>query len=153
MGIVVWSASHRAICWKILWRQLFLIFLLTLLINEVFFLMQKLVSGDIWALAVDCAIGKLLDAFIVTNHKDSLVLRDCAREANYRNLQIIIYDFAKSRLHLLTFHFISCISFSFSVLNFMSCGWFAGLTSRITCFLLLITQPLFQFYSQTILLC
>ncbi|OAY78563.1 Structural maintenance of chromosomes protein 6B [Ananas comosus] len=60
----------------------------------------KLVSGDIWALAVDCAIGKLLDAFIVTNHKDSLVLRDCAREANYRNLQIIIYDFAKPRISI-----------------------------------------------------
>nr|CAD1840132.1 unnamed protein product [Ananas comosus var. bracteatus] len=61
---------------------------------------KKLVSGDIWALAVDCAIGKLLDAFIVTNHKDSLVLRDCAREANYRNLQIIIYDFAKPRISI-----------------------------------------------------
>lgn len=56
---------------------------------------QTLVNGDIWALAVDCAIGKLLDAFIVTNHKDSLLLRACSREANYHDLQIIIYDFSR----------------------------------------------------------
>ncbi|XP_073004017.1 structural maintenance of chromosomes protein 6B-like isoform X3 [Typha latifolia] len=60
----------------------------------------KLVSGDTWAVAVDYAIGKILDAFIVTNHKDSLVLRDCAKEANYRNLQIIIYDFSRPQLNI-----------------------------------------------------
>ncbi|KAH7659441.1 P-loop containing nucleoside triphosphate hydrolase protein [Dioscorea alata] len=59
-----------------------------------------LVSGDMWALAVDCAIGRLLDAFIVTEHKDSLLLRACAREANYQNLQIIIYDFSRPRLNI-----------------------------------------------------
>ncbi|XP_074567788.1 structural maintenance of chromosomes protein 6B-like [Curcuma longa] len=57
-------------------------------------------NSDVWALAVDSAIGKLLDAFIVTNHKDSLLLRDCSREANYRNIQIIIYDFSVPRLHI-----------------------------------------------------
>nr|CAB3449120.1 unnamed protein product [Digitaria exilis] len=56
---------------------------------------DKQLSSDYWSVAVDCAIGKLLDAFIVTCHKDLLVLRDCAKEANYRSLQIIIYDFAK----------------------------------------------------------
>ncbi|KAG6528203.1 hypothetical protein ZIOFF_010354 [Zingiber officinale] len=60
----------------------------------------KLENSDVWALAVDSAIGKLLDAFIVTNHKDSLLLRDCSREANYRNIQIIIYDFSVPRLHI-----------------------------------------------------
>ncbi|KAJ3698353.1 hypothetical protein LUZ61_002058 [Rhynchospora tenuis] len=60
----------------------------------------KLVEDDFWALAVDNAIGKLLDAFIVTSHKDSLILKDCAREANYRNLQIIIYDFSRPRLEI-----------------------------------------------------
>ncbi|XP_073111827.1 structural maintenance of chromosomes protein 6B [Elaeis guineensis] len=59
-----------------------------------------LISGDIWALAVDCAVGRLLDAFIVTDHRDSLLLRACAREANYANLQIIIYDFSRPRLNI-----------------------------------------------------
>ncbi|KAJ0962005.1 hypothetical protein J5N97_029833 [Dioscorea zingiberensis] len=59
-----------------------------------------LVNGDIWALAIDCAIGRLLDAFIVTNHKDSLLLRACAKEANYQNLQILIYDFSQPRLNI-----------------------------------------------------
>ena len=48
-----------------------------------------------WALAIEHAIGKLLNAFIVTNHKDELLLRTCARESNYSNLQIIIYDFER----------------------------------------------------------
>nr|CAB3456476.1 unnamed protein product [Digitaria exilis] len=60
----------------------------------VFVLMQQL-SSDYWSVAVDCAFGRLLDAFIVSCHKDSLALRECAKEANYHNLQIIIYDFAK----------------------------------------------------------
>ncbi|CAN6195274.1 unnamed protein product [Urochloa humidicola] len=54
-------------------------------------------SSDYWSVAVDCAFGRLLDAFIVSCHKDSIVLRECAKEANYRNLQIVIYDFAKPR--------------------------------------------------------
>lgn len=56
--------------------------------------MQEL-SSDSWSVAVDCALGRLLDAFIVSCHNDLLVLRDCAKEANYHNLPIIIYDFAK----------------------------------------------------------
>ncbi|KAA8539789.1 hypothetical protein F0562_026481 [Nyssa sinensis] len=59
-----------------------------------------LVHGEMWALAVENAIGKLLNAFIVTDHKDSLLLRGCAREANYNHLQIIIYDFSRPRLHI-----------------------------------------------------
>lgn len=59
-----------------------------------------LIQGDKWALAVENAIGKLLNAFIVTDHKDSLLLRACAREANYNYLQIIIYDFSRPRLHI-----------------------------------------------------
>ncbi|CAB4271219.1 unnamed protein product [Prunus armeniaca] len=57
-------------------------------------------NGDVWALAVEHAIGRLLNAFIVTNHKDSLLLRTCAREANYSDLQIIIYDFSLPRLNI-----------------------------------------------------
>ncbi|KAM0053457.1 putative structural maintenance of chromosomes protein [Helianthus debilis subsp. tardiflorus] len=59
-----------------------------------------LIQGDKWAVAVENAIGKLLNAFIVTDHKDSLVLRSCAREANYPYLQIIIYDFSIPRLQI-----------------------------------------------------
>ncbi|KAM7504621.1 hypothetical protein LguiB_003525 [Lonicera macranthoides] len=59
-----------------------------------------LVHGDKWAVAVENAIGKLLNAFIVTDHKDSLLLRACAREANYPNVQIIIYDFSRPRLNI-----------------------------------------------------
>lgn len=59
-----------------------------------------LVNGDIWAIAVENAIGKMLNAFIVTDHKDSLLLRGCAREANYNHLQIIIYDFSRPRLNI-----------------------------------------------------
>uniref|UniRef100_A0A2N9ED29 Rad50/SbcC-type AAA domain-containing protein n=1 Tax=Fagus sylvatica TaxID=28930 RepID=A0A2N9ED29_FAGSY len=59
-----------------------------------------LVNGDTWASAVENAIGRLLNAFIVSNHKDALVLRGCAREANYSHLQIVIYDFARPRLDI-----------------------------------------------------
>lgn len=55
-----------------------------------------LTDGE-WARAVENALGKLLDAFIVTCHKDMVLLRSCAREANYANLQILIYDFSKPR--------------------------------------------------------
>ncbi|KAK3132524.1 hypothetical protein QOZ80_6AG0523890 [Eleusine coracana subsp. coracana] len=57
-------------------------------------------ASDCWSLAVDCAVGRLLDAFIVSCHKDLLLLRDCAKEANYRNVQIIIYDFARPLLEI-----------------------------------------------------
>ena len=46
-----------------------------------------------WSLAIEAAIGKLLDAFIVTNHSDMRLLREMAKRAQYGNLQIIIYDF------------------------------------------------------------
>lgn len=59
-----------------------------------------LVNGDTWAPAVEQAIGRLLNAFIVTDHKDALLLRGCAREANYHHLQIIISDFSRPRLSL-----------------------------------------------------
>ncbi|KAI4323824.1 hypothetical protein L6164_023401 [Bauhinia variegata] len=58
----------------------------------------NLVNGDKWAVAVEHAIGKMLNSFIVTDHKDSLLLRECAREAHYGHLQIIIYDFSRPRL-------------------------------------------------------
>lgn len=58
--------------------------------------MQKLASES-WSFAVECALGRLLDAFIVSCHRDSVILRECAKEVNYHNLQIIIYDFAKPR--------------------------------------------------------
>uniref|UniRef100_A0A0A8ZY43 Similar to MIM (HYPERSENSITIVE TO MMS, IRRADIATION AND MMC) n=1 Tax=Arundo donax TaxID=35708 RepID=A0A0A8ZY43_ARUDO len=57
-------------------------------------------ASDSWSVAVDCAFGRLLDAFIVSCHKDSLVLRGCAKQANYHNLQIIIYDFTKPRMDI-----------------------------------------------------
>ncbi|KMZ62352.1 structural maintenance of chromosomes protein 6A [Zostera marina] len=54
----------------------------------------KLIDGDFWALAIENAIGRMLDAFIVTDSKDAGVLRKCANEANYRNVQILIYNFS-----------------------------------------------------------
>ncbi|XP_049405607.1 structural maintenance of chromosomes protein 6B isoform X1 [Solanum stenotomum] len=59
-----------------------------------------LVDGDKWGTAIECAVGKVLNAFIVTDHKDSLLLRACAREANYKHLQIVIYEFSRPRLHI-----------------------------------------------------
>nr|GLL39382.1 structural maintenance of chromosomes protein 6B-like [Ipomoea trifida] len=59
-----------------------------------------LVDGEKWGAAVENAIGRLLNAFIVTDHKDSLVLRACAKDANYSSLQIIIYDFSRPRLNI-----------------------------------------------------
>ncbi|KAI8564575.1 hypothetical protein RHMOL_Rhmol03G0191100 [Rhododendron molle] len=61
---------------------------------------QTLVHGDMWAVAVESAVGKLLNAFIVTDHKDSVLLRGCAKEAGYNHLQIVIYDFARPRLSI-----------------------------------------------------
>ncbi|KAL6126943.1 hypothetical protein ACLB2K_074988 [Fragaria x ananassa] len=52
------------------------------------------------ATTIETAIGRLLNAFIVTNLKDSQLLRTCAREANYNHLQIIIYDFSLPRLNI-----------------------------------------------------
>ncbi|KAK4480619.1 hypothetical protein RD792_013697 [Penstemon davidsonii] len=60
----------------------------------------KLEHGDMWSIAVENAVGRLLNAFIVTNHKDSILLRDCAREANYNHLKIIIYDFSRPRMDI-----------------------------------------------------
>ncbi|EXC13936.1 hypothetical protein L484_006634 [Morus notabilis] len=59
-----------------------------------------LVKGDKWAPAVEQALGNLLNAFIVTDHKDCLLLRACAKEANYHYLQIIVYDFSRPRLNI-----------------------------------------------------
>ncbi|KAI4383059.1 hypothetical protein MLD38_008940 [Melastoma candidum] len=59
-----------------------------------------LVNGDLWGLAVEVSLGRLLNAFIVTNHKDSLVLRRCAKGVKYENLQIFIYDFSRPRLNV-----------------------------------------------------
>ncbi|KAK1400479.1 hypothetical protein POM88_000084 [Heracleum sosnowskyi] len=49
----------------------------------------KLVGGDKWAFAVENAVGRLFNAFIVNDHKDNLVLRACAR-----------HDFSRSRLNI-----------------------------------------------------
>uniref|UniRef100_A0A0E0LYC2 RecF/RecN/SMC N-terminal domain-containing protein n=1 Tax=Oryza punctata TaxID=4537 RepID=A0A0E0LYC2_ORYPU len=57
-------------------------------------------ASESWSFAVECALGRLLDAFIVSCHRDSVILRECAKEVNYHNLQIIIYDFAKPRLNI-----------------------------------------------------
>ncbi|KAF0912252.1 hypothetical protein E2562_013204 [Oryza meyeriana var. granulata] len=57
-------------------------------------------ASESWSFAVECALGRLLDAFIVSCHGDSVILRQCAKEVNYHNLQIIIYDFAKPRLNI-----------------------------------------------------
>ncbi|GLT83987.1 hypothetical protein SLE2022_022470 [Rubroshorea leprosula] len=59
-----------------------------------------LINGDTWAPAVEQALGNLLNAFVVTNHKDVLTLRKCAKDISYHNLQIVIYDFSKPRLNL-----------------------------------------------------
>lgn len=66
-------------------------------IANLMFLPKSLIHGDTWAPCVENAIGKLLNAFIVNDHKDSLLLRGCAKEANYNHLQIIIYDFSRPR--------------------------------------------------------
>ncbi|XP_004514508.1 structural maintenance of chromosomes protein 6A-like isoform X2 [Cicer arietinum] len=58
----------------------------------------KLLNGNKWAVAVEHAIGKLLNSFIVTDHKDFRLLKQCAKDANYGHLQIIIYDFSTPRL-------------------------------------------------------
>ncbi|KAG9140756.1 hypothetical protein Leryth_006939 [Lithospermum erythrorhizon] len=59
-----------------------------------------LVQGDMWAVALEGVFGKLLNAFIVTDHTDFLLLKQCAREANYNHLYIIIYDFSRPRLNI-----------------------------------------------------
>ena len=60
--------------------------------------MQTLDNGNMWGIAIENAVGGLLNAFIVTDHKDSLQLRACAKQANYNHLRIIIYDFSRPRL-------------------------------------------------------
>ncbi|RLN33350.1 hypothetical protein C2845_PM03G29530 [Panicum miliaceum] len=49
-------------------------------------------ASDCWSLAVDCALGRLLDAFIVSCHKDSLVLRECAKEGHAER-QVLVRDY------------------------------------------------------------
>ncbi|XWS76352.1 hypothetical protein CRYUN_Cryun01aG0168900 [Craigia yunnanensis] len=56
-----------------------------------------LVNGDTWAPAVEQAIGKLLNAFIVTNSKDASALRECAKEARYNYFPIVIHKFSRPR--------------------------------------------------------
>ncbi|KAJ7525604.1 hypothetical protein O6H91_17G058500 [Diphasiastrum complanatum] len=58
----------------------------------------SLVGDGSWSLALEVAIGKLLNAFIVTSQRDMLQLRKCARDSKYGNLQIIIYDFERPLL-------------------------------------------------------
>ncbi|XP_022771788.1 structural maintenance of chromosomes protein 6B-like isoform X2 [Durio zibethinus] len=60
--------------------------------------LQTLVDGDTWAPAVEQAIGKLLNAFIVTNSKDASALRECAKEARYNYFPIVIHKFSRPRL-------------------------------------------------------
>ncbi|RYR69378.1 hypothetical protein Ahy_A03g015935 isoform C [Arachis hypogaea] len=60
----------------------------------------NLLDAKKWAATVEHAIGGLLNSFIVTDHKDFLLLKQLAKEANYRNLQIIIYDFSIPRLKI-----------------------------------------------------
>ncbi|EOY22856.1 Structural maintenance of chromosomes 6A, putative isoform 4 [Theobroma cacao] len=59
-----------------------------------------LVNGDTWAPAVEQAIGKLLNAFIVTNSKDASALRTCAKEARYNYFPIVIHEFSRPRLKI-----------------------------------------------------
>ncbi|XP_042503753.1 structural maintenance of chromosomes protein 6B-like isoform X1 [Macadamia integrifolia] len=59
-----------------------------------------LVNGDMWAPAVENAIGRFLNAFIVNDHKDFLLLRECAKEVNYHRIRIYIYDFSIPRLNI-----------------------------------------------------
>ena len=89
------------------------------------YVLQTLVNGDTWAFAVENAIGRLLNTFIVANHKDALVLRGCAREASYGHVPIVIYDFARPRwMHAYLFRVSSgacylvfdCVSSLFDVL-------------------------------------
>ncbi|XP_025687133.1 structural maintenance of chromosomes protein 6B isoform X2 [Arachis hypogaea] len=61
---------------------------------------KNLLDAKKWAATVEHAIGGLLNSFIVTDHKDFLLLKQLAKEANYRNLQIIIYDFSIPRLKI-----------------------------------------------------
>ncbi|KAK7263866.1 hypothetical protein RJT34_31464 [Clitoria ternatea] len=58
----------------------------------------KLLHGKKWAVALEYAIGRFLNSFIVTDHTDFRLLKQCAKEANYGHLQIIIYDFSTPRL-------------------------------------------------------
>ncbi|KAL5569886.1 hypothetical protein UlMin_026461 [Ulmus minor] len=59
-----------------------------------------LVNGDTWGSAIEQAIGKLLNSFIVTDHKDFLLLKQCAKDANYDYLQIVVYDFSRPKLKI-----------------------------------------------------
>ncbi|KAE8660734.1 Protein disulfide-isomerase 5-3 [Hibiscus syriacus] len=51
---------------------------------------QTSVNGDTWAPAVEQAIGKLLNGFIVTNSQDTRSLRKCAKKARYNYFLTVI---------------------------------------------------------------
>ncbi|MED6175636.1 hypothetical protein PIB30_080256 [Stylosanthes scabra] len=57
-------------------------------------------DAEKWAATVELAIGAMLNSFIVTDHKDFHLLKQLAKEANYSNLRIIIYDFKIQRLEI-----------------------------------------------------
>ena len=56
-----------------------------------------MVNVNTLAPAVEQAIGKLLNAFIVTNSKDASALRECAKEARYNYFPIVIHKFSRPR--------------------------------------------------------
>ncbi|KAK6155893.1 hypothetical protein DH2020_010141 [Rehmannia glutinosa] len=60
----------------------------------------KLEDGDMWSMAIETAVGRVLNAFIVTDHQDARTLRACAKEVSYNHLQIIIYDFSRPRIDI-----------------------------------------------------
>ncbi|OMO98173.1 Prefoldin [Corchorus olitorius] len=55
-------------------------------------------GGDAWAPAVEQAVGKLPNAFIVTNSKDVSILRKCGRDARYNYFPIIVHKFSRPRV-------------------------------------------------------
>eukprot|EP00850_Spirogloea_muscicola_P006611 SM000031S11620 [mRNA] locus=s31:685018:693475:- [translate_table: standard] len=57
-----------------------------------------LVGESDYSLAVEVAIGKQLDSFVVTNLEDSHTLRHLAKEINFHHLSILIYDFGRPRI-------------------------------------------------------
>ncbi|XP_057456983.1 structural maintenance of chromosomes protein 6A-like [Lotus japonicus] len=58
----------------------------------------KLLHGKQWAVAIEYAIGRLFNSFIVTDYDDFRLLKKYAMQARYGDLRIIIYDFSTPRL-------------------------------------------------------
>lgn len=80
-----------------------------------------MLNGNKWAVAVEYAIGRMLNSFIVTDHKDFRLLKQCAKEANYGHLQIIIYDFSIPRYIVRSISvFLSPCSFILCLVSFFS---------------------------------